>query len=241
MKNLLFSAWPYIAVSLLAIGIVVRYLLERKQMDVVRQEMSEARALFGGARIWKIAVLLLVMAHAALLLLPRTVLSWNGNRGRPYLLEAVLFIAAIAAVVGLAKIVWRHIGHSNRSAIAELSDSVFLGLLLVGTLSGILLAVFYRWGSSWGAMILTPYVASLARLNPDANFAAQMPFLVRLHVFSAFAALAILPLTRLAAFLVFVLHGAFGLLGRPVSAAGRATEAWLRRHNPAARLWPEED
>jgi nitrate reductase gamma subunit len=203
--------------------------------------MSEAWALFGGPRIWKIALLLLAMAHVALLLLPRTVLSWNASRGRLYFLEALLFAAAVAVVIGLAKIVWRHLGHSNRSAIAELSDSVFLGLLLVGTLSGILLAIFYRWGSSWGAMILTPYVASLARLEPDAAFAAQLPFLVRLHVFSAFAAVAVLPLTRLAAFLVFVLHGALGLLGRPVSAAGRAAEAWLRRHNPAARLWPEED
>jgi nitrate reductase gamma subunit len=241
MKNLLFSAWPYIAVSLLVIGIVVRYLMERKQMDVVRQEMSEAWAMFGGARIWKIAVLSLALAHAALLLLPRAVLSWNGNRSRLYLFEMLLFAAAIAAVIGLARVVWHHLRHSNRSAIAELSDSVFLGLLLVGTLSGTLLAVFYRWGSSWGAMVLAPYVASLGRLNPDAAFAAQMPFLVRLHVFSAFAALAVLPLTRLAAVLVFVLHGALGLLGRPVSAAGRAAEAWLRRHNPAARLWPEED
>jgi len=241
MKNLLFSAWPYIAVSLLVIGTVVRYLLERRQMDVVRQEMTEAWALFGGALIWKIAALFLVIAHAALLLLPRAVLSWNSNWGRLYLLEVLLFAAGIAALIGLGRVVWRHLGHSNRSAIAELSDSVFLGLLLVGTLSGILLAIFYRWGSSWGAMILTPYVASLARLNPDPTFAAQMPFLVRLHVFSAFAALAVLPLTRLAAFLVFALYGAFGLLGRPVSAAGRRAETWLRRHNPAPWLWPEED
>src|ERR1041384_5846193 len=152
----------------------------------------KAWALFGGPRIWKIALLLLAMAHVALLLLPRTVLSWNASRGRLYFLEALLFAAAVAVVIGLAKIVWRHLGHSNRSAIAELSDSVFLGLLLVGTLSGILLAIFYRWGSSWGAMILTPYVASLARLEPDAAFAAQLPFLVRLHVFSAFAAVAVL-------------------------------------------------
>jgi nitrate reductase gamma subunit len=241
MTNLLFFAWPYIALSLLVVGTVVRYLLERKHMDVVREEMAEARALFNGARVWKVAVLLLVIAHAILLLVPRAVLSWNGNGGRLYLLESLLFIAGIVAIIGLAKIVWRHVGHSNRSAIAELSDSVLLGLVLVGTLSGILLAIFYRWGSSWGAMIITPYIASLARLNPNAAFAAQLPFLVRLHVFSAFAALAILPLTRLAAFLVFILHGALGLLGRPVSAAGRVAEAWLRRHNPATWLWPEED
>lgn len=238
MKNLLFSAWPYIAMSLLTIGTLVRYLLERRNMDAVRQEMSEAKALFGS---WKIAALFLVVAHAILLLAPQTVLRWNSNRSRLYLFEALLFVIGIAAVIGLARIVWRHLGHTNRSAIAELSDSVFLALLLVGVLSGVLLAVLYRWGSSWGAMILTPYIASLVRLTPNTAFAAQMPFLVRLHVFSAFAALAVLPLTRLAAFPVFVLHRAWGLLGRPVAGAGRAAEAWLRRLNPAAWLWPEED
>jgi nitrate reductase gamma subunit len=241
MKDLLFSASPYIAISLLAIGIFVRYLLERKHMETVRQEMAEARALFAGSRIWKIAVLLLAIAHAALFFFPRAVLLWNGSPGRLYLLEALLFFAAGATAAGLAKVVWRHLGRGSRSAIAELSDSVFLALLLMGVLSGIFMAIFHRWGSSWGAMVLTPYVASLARLEPNAALAAQMPFLVRLHVFSTFAALAVLPLTRLAAVLVFVLHGALSMLRRPVSATGRAAEAWLRRHNPAAWLWPEED
>jgi hypothetical protein len=69
----------------------------------------------------------------------------------------------------------------------------------------------------------------------------QTPFLVRLHVFSVFAMLAVLPLTRLAAFLIFALHSTLAFLGRPISTAGRATESWLRRHNPSAWLWPEED
>jgi nitrate reductase gamma subunit len=240
MKDLLFSTSPYIAISLLAVGTAARYVLERKHMDAVRQEMAEARALFAASRASKIAVLLLVSGHAALLL-PRMVLAWNASPGRLYLLEALLLFAACAALVGLGKAVWRHLGRSSRSAIAELSDSVFLALLLVGVLSGILMAIFYRWGSSWGAMVLTPYIASLARLEPNAALAAQMPFLVRLHVFSTFAALAVLPLTRLAAILVFLLNGAFTLLKRPVSATAGAAEAWLRRHNPAARLWPEED
>jgi nitrate reductase gamma subunit len=241
MKELLFSASPYIALSLLAVGIGVRYLLDRKHMDTVRQEMTEARALFTGSRIWKIAVLLLAIAHAALFLFPRAVLLWNGSPSRLYLLEALLFLMAGAMLTGLTKVIWRHLGRGSRSAIAEVSDSIFLALLLAGALSGILMAIFYRWGSSWGAMVLTPYVASLTHLEPNAILAAQMPFLVRLHVFSAFAALAVLPLTRLAAVLVLILHSALSLLRRPVFATGRAAEAWLRRHNPAAWLWPEED
>lgn len=240
-SGLLFSAWPYIAVSLLAVGLLVRYLLERKQVPAVREEMSEAWTLFGGSRLWRLSVLLLIAGHAVSLLRPQSVLAWNSSSGRLYLLEALAFAAGLAALAGWTRILWRHLGRSNRSAITELSDTVFLALLLVGILSGLLMAVLYRWSSTWGALILTPYLASLVRLNPAAGLVRQMPFLVRLHVFSGFAALAVLPLTRLAAFLVFVLHSAFGVMARPVSAVGRATESWVRRHNPAAWLWPEED
>src|SRR5256885_13652392 len=100
---------------------------------------------------------------------------------------------------------WRHLGHSNRSAITELSDTVFLALLLLGILSGVLPAALYRWGSTWGALTLSPYLVSLVRVKPMAGLASQMPFMVRLHVFSLFAAFAVFPLTRLAAFPTFAI------------------------------------
>jgi hypothetical protein len=68
-----------------------------------------------------------------------------------------------------------------------------------------------------------------------------MPFLIRLHVVSAFAALAVIPATRLSAILVAGLNYSFNLMGRPLSFAKRGAEVWLSKHNPAAWLWPEED
>ncbi len=240
--NFLFAAWPYIALALLVIGIGVRYLLDRRQMDAVTAEMSEAWALVGGNQWWRASVLLLFLAHLADLIFPRGILLWNGNPVRLYLLEGLAFSIGIVALVSGASLLWRHLGHhSSRSAVAELSDTVFLTLLFVGILSGLLVATIYRWGSSWGAITLSPYIASLAIGKPTAGLAVQMPFLVRLHVFSAFAVLAVLPLTRAASFMVFTLHRSFILVGRPISAVARKGEAWLRKHNPAPWLWPEED
>lgn len=239
--NFLFSMWPYMAFSLLAVGLAVRYLLERKSMDAVRTEMAEAWSVFGGANAWRIGVILLLVVHAAILLLPQSVLAWNHSPVRLYLFEAVALIAGLAAFVGWLRLTWRQVSHGNRSVITELSDTVFLALLLVTIASGVLMAALYRWGSAWGALVLTPYAASILRGRPAPGLATQMPFFVRLHVFSTFAMLAILPLTRLAAFFVFALHAVLALMGRPVSAAVHAAERWLRRHNPAPWLWPEED
>jgi nitrate reductase gamma subunit len=239
--DLLFSAWPYIALSILMVGMVVRYLLERTRISTVREEMSEAWSLFSGSGVWRASVLLLALGHGAGLLFPQAILAWNGRPARLYLLEGIAFVAGVAALAGCAAIIWRHLGRTNRSAVTELSDTIFIALLLVGILSGVLMAVFHRWGSSWGALVLTPYISSLLNFRPTAGLATQMPFLVRLHIFSMFAVLAVLPLTRLAAFPVFALHSTLTLLGRPISAAGHAAESWLRRHNPSAWLWPEED
>ena len=239
--NFLFSVWPYMAFSLLAVGLSVRYLLEQKRMDAVRIEMSEAWNVFSGANVWRAGVALLLVVHATVLLLPQSVLAWNNYPLRLYLFEAIAFGAGLAALAGWAKLTWQQVSHGNRSVITELSDTVFLALLLVAIVSGVLMAALYRWGSSWGALVLTPYVASILRGRPAPGLATQMPFLVRLHVFSAFAMVAVLPLTRLAAFFVFVLHSILALMGRPISAAVHAAERWLRRHNPAPWLWPEED
>jgi nitrate reductase gamma subunit len=239
--SFLFAGWPYIALSLLAVGLAVRYVLEQKRMDAVRTEMAEAWNVFSGTNVWRAGIALLLLVHAAILLLPQFVLAWNNNPARLYLFEAIAFIAGLAALSGWVKLTWRQVSHGNRSVITELSDTVFLALLFVAIASGVLMAVLYRWGSSWGALVLTPYVASILRGRPAPGMATQMPFLVRLHVFSAFAMLAVLPLTRLAAFFVFALHSILALMGRPISAAVHAAERWLRRHNPAPWLWPEED
>jgi nitrate reductase gamma subunit len=239
--NFLFAAWPYIALSLLLVGISVRYILDRRQMGAVARDMAEARALFGGGNIWRASLLLLFAAHLAGMLFPRAILWWNGSVSRLYLLEGAGFIVGSAALACLCVLAWRHLGRSNRSLITELSDTVFLALLLVGIFSGVLTAVLYRWGSTWSAVTLAPYMASLVRTRPAAGLATQMPFLVRLHVFSAFAALAVFPLTRLAAFLVFAVDWTLGMVGRPLASAARAMESWMRKHSPAAWLWPEED
>jgi len=239
--SVLFSAWPYMALSLLAVGIAVRYLLERRQVETVAKEMSDARLVFRGGRIWRGSLLLLLAAHLIALLFPRAILSWNGAPARLYLLEGSGIIVGCAALVCWGGVLWRHLGRSGRPLVTELADAAFVALLFVGILSGLLMAVFYRWGSTWSAITLAPYLASLVHAKPEAGLVTQMPALVRLHVFSSFAALTVLPLTRLGAFLVFAAGWTFRLAGRPVAAAVRAVEAWMRKHSPAAWLWPEED
>lgn len=239
--NFLFAASPYIASSLLLVGIGVRYFLDRRNMATVEKEMAAAWSQFGGGTIWRVSLLLLVIAHLLGIVFPRAILWWNGATSRLYLLEGAGLIVGVSTLMCWCALLWRHLKHSSGGLITELSDTVFLALLLVGLLSGVLTAILYRWGSMWSSVTLAPYMASLVRAKPAANLASQMPFLIRLHVFSAFAAVAVFPLTRLAAFAIYVLNRALALLGGAFGSTTSALEAWMRKHSPAAWLWPEED
>jgi len=239
--DILFAASPYIAFSLLVIGLGTRYLFDRRQMPSVKKEMLEARSQFAGGALWRVGLLLLVAAHFLGVLFPRAILWWNGNTARLYLLEGAGLVVGVSALACGCALLYRYLGHSSGGLITELPDTVFFGLVFLGLLSGVLTAVLYRWGSAWSSVTLAPYMASLVGAKPAANLASEMPFLVRLHVFSAFAAIAVFPLTRLAAFVVFALNWAFALMGRAFASATRVLEAWTRKHNPAAWLWPEED
>lgn len=81
-------------------------------------------------------------------------------------------------------------------------DWILLLMLFFQVASGVYVAVFYRWGSSWFATSMTPYLWSLVKLNPDLNFIIGMPLMVKLHIFNAFAIVAFFPFTRLVHILV---------------------------------------
>ncbi|MBZ5522523.1 MAG: respiratory nitrate reductase subunit gamma [Acidobacteriia bacterium] len=241
----LFSLFPYLAVALLIVGVLVRYLMARRRPETMAAESvvksKDALEALASGKAWRVSLLALLLLHFVELVLPRGILWWNSISARLYLLEGTAFAAGVVALGCWAAVMWKNLRRSGRSAVTELSDMVFLALLFAGILSGLALAVIDRWGSTWGVMTLTPYVMSVLRGNPAFRLVSEMPFLVRLHVFSAFAALAILPGTRLSSVLVLGLHRSLLLMGRPFIAIGRFVDAWLQKHNPAGRIWPEED
>ena len=230
---------PYVAFGLFATGIVVRFLLGLRRPNH-SQELAEAKTTFAG-RVWWASMLLLLAGHLSGLLFPRAVMSWNASQTRLYLLEAAAGLVGLAAVLSSLVLILRLIRRPTTSVLTELFETVFLAFLFVGAVSGVLVAIVHRWGSSWGVAILTPYAMSLLRGQPAPELAAQMPFLVRLHLLSAFAAVALVPLTRLATFPVIAMQRSMALAAAPVRAGVNALTAWVARHNPSAWFWPEED
>jgi nitrate reductase gamma subunit len=239
----LFAVTPYVAgVSLVAVTLL-RYLLARQRGALAGGGASITGGSFRGRRAWNIGLGGLAAAHVAILAFPQVVLAWNQSPARLVALEAVFFAFGVAALVGLLHAIASHLGHSALSR-SSLIDTAFLGLLLVAVASGLGLAVLYRWASSWSAVTLTPYVHSVLSLEPRVALVKAMPYLVKLHVFSGLAVLALFPFTRLVRAVLVPLDRAASLVLQPVQ---RMARGGRRRLEDTVRVlgrrlgWLEEE
>ena len=89
--------------------------------------------------------------------------------------------------------------------------------MVIEVISGLAIAVLYRWGSSWSGVTLVPYLLSLLHMKPAVELVAGMPFLVRLHVVCAFALLAIAPFTETARLVFAALDRVASRIAAPVA------------------------
>lgn len=242
--ELLFLVFPYVALAILILGLGIRHALARRRPDDIRPASRAAWQMFRGTPAWQLGLAVTAIAHLACLVVPGAIRAWNGAPLRLYLLEATGFVFGVVLLIGLVQLMLRHIGRSIATAqprVPEIADYALLSVLFVAILSGLAMAVLYRWSSSWGIGTLTPYLWSLARGEPAVGLVEQMPFLVRIHVFSWFAVLAVVPFTSAAMIAVAAGDRVVLLAGRPVTAAANAGRRALGKLSPARWLWPEED
>jgi nitrate reductase gamma subunit len=193
-EQLLFVVAPRLAALCCLVGAVIAYLVRRRTSDPLRPaataaaaESSDAIATF---RRCSIAVVL--VGHVLAFAFPGAVTLWNRQLLRLILLECAAVTVGTIALLSLGLSVAR-----RRAPIRSSVDIIASTLIFLEVLSGLIIAVRYRWASSWAEVTLTPYLHSLLAPTPSVVLVARMPFLVQLHVFCAFAILAIVPVTSM--------------------------------------------
>jgi|TARA_Y100000294_G_scaffold163880_1_gene170167 nitrate reductase gamma subunit len=85
-------------------------------------------------------------------------------------------------------------------------DNVIEILIYTQIILGCWIALGYRWGSSWFAADLTPYLRSILTLDPEIAAISAMPWVIKFHVIGAFTIILLIPFSRLAHFLVAPIH-----------------------------------
>ena len=202
LNTLMFSAFPYICLLIFLIGSIYRYLNRGFQVSSLSSEFLERKKLFWGSQPFHWGLLIIFFGHLTAFLFPSSILAWNGEPVRLLILEFSSFAFGLAALAGLVLLILRRLGNKRILIVSNKMDMLVYTVLITQIVTGLGVAFFVRWGSSWFAAVLTPYLRSIFALNPDIAAVSAMPWLVQLHIISAFFMIAIIPFTRFVHFLV---------------------------------------
>ena len=211
MDLILFGVFPYLAVALaVAVGIY-RYAIDRYSWSSQSSQFLESKALYWGSVPWHYAILLILLAHLLALLFPS---GWAVFLGRPvrlYFLEVTGLALGVTTVIALALLLVRRAMDARVAVVTSRIDWLLLVLLLVQVVTGVVIAFSLRWGGVWYLHTAVPWLRSLFFFQPETQYLAVLPTVVKLHAFNAFLLIAVFPFSRL----VHVISVPLGYLTRP--------------------------
>lgn len=193
----LFGGLPYVAFVLFFLVSITRYRHRPFTVSSLSSQFLENRQHFWGLVSFHYGLLTVLLGHLVAFLIPGSILAWNRVPLRLYLLEISALAFGILALLGLLISAWRRLRGSRLRVVSTPSDWIMIGLVLIQMAVGIWIAIFHGWGYAWFATTASPYLWSIFALHPQIDLVAAMPFMVKLHIVTAFLIVGFFPFTRL--------------------------------------------
>ena len=206
LVGVLFVALPYVALAIFIIGSIYRYKHQGYKVSSLSTQIIESKVLYWGSHSFHIGIVMLFLGHLIGFLFPKEVLAFGSVPMRLLILEVTALIFGMMAFWGLIFLLKRRFTNKRIKAVTAKMDIFVLVLLLIQVGTGLATAIHYRWGSTWYASAMVPYLKSLFVLKPNISYITGLPWVVKLHIFNAMFLIAIIPFTRLVHFLVLPIH-----------------------------------
>jgi nitrate reductase gamma subunit len=219
-NTLLFMVFPYVTIILAIIVTIYRAIYRPFTISSLSSQMLERRKLYWGSLSFHWGIVFILIGHLLAVFFPKGLMLWNSAPLRLYLLEFTGVILALWSLVGLLILLWRRFIEQRIRVVTTPMDIVVLILVLLSVVTGIVVATFYRFGSTWFTGVFTPYVWSILTLRPRPELVAPLPWVIQLHVLNFFVILAVFPFSRL----VHIITYPLGYLFRPWQIV-----VWVRR------------
>lgn len=210
-NTLLFVIFPYVALFTAAIVTIYRSVYRPFSISSLSSQLLERRWLFWGSIPFHWGITIILAGHLVAIFFPQSIVLWNAEPLRLYLLELSGIGLAVWALFGMMVLLWRRVSLARIRAVSTPMDYVVVALLLVALVTGLITSTYYRWGSYWFTGIFTPYIWSIMTFRPNAEALAPLPFTIKLHVFNSFALTLAFAFSRL----VHIVAWPLGYLWRP--------------------------
>jgi nitrate reductase gamma subunit len=213
---------PYAALVTFLVGTIYRYKFAKFSYSSLSSQFLEGRKLFWGSMLFHWGILIVFLGHVTAFLVPRTLLAFNSHPVRLIILEATAAMFGLIVLMGLVMLLIRRTSNDRLKAVTSRMDLIVEVLLIIEVIIGVSIALFLRWGSSWFAEVLTPYLRSLAWFRPDISAVGTLPWLIKLHIIMAYVIVGLIPFSRLVHLLVVPV----GYIWRPYQ---RVVWSWNRK------------
>ncbi len=201
MHNFFFGIYPYIALTVLGLGCIIRYERDPFTWKSSSSQLLRQRQFVIGSVLFHVGVLTIFLGHLFGLLTPIALIEYLGisHSAKQILAIVVGGIAAVMALIGGGILFHRRLTDPRVRATSSFWDTTILGLLLFQLalgFSSIFISMQHLDGSemlkfmAWAQAIFT-FQADAARHLKDVSL------LFELHIVTGLTIFLIFPFTRL--------------------------------------------
>ena len=201
MHQFLYGTYPYIALTVLAIGSIVRYERDPFTWKSSSSQLLRRKQLIMGSVLFHVGVLAIFGGHLVGLLTPLAVWDAMGvSHGAKQIIAIVLGgTAGIAMLVGGVMLAHRRLFDERIRARSSFADTAILLMLLVQVILG-LMTIFVSLGHLDGHEMtkFMHWAGGIFTFDGDAaSYIEDVNILFKLHIFFGLTIFMVFPFTRL--------------------------------------------
>ncbi len=195
--NLFFwVVFPYIAITIFFIGNAFRFFAFPYTWRTKSSEILEKKMLRPASLLFHYGIIFAFFGHIIGIVIPK---SWTEEMGiseHTYHFLALYggTAAGLMVVAGLVLFIYRRLTNPRLLAITTTMDWITLFLLLAITTLGVINTIFLQYDYR---DTVAPWFRGLWVFTPNYTLMADVPILLKLHIFLVFVLTAIFPFTRL--------------------------------------------
>lgn len=201
INTALFGIYPYICLSVLVIGSIVRFDREQYTWRSQSSQLLRRRQLVWGSNLFHVGILVIFVGHAGGLLTPVAVFETLGISHTAKQLMAVTIggVAGALCLIGLLMLLHRRLTDPRIRVNSSAADIAVLVLLLAQLLLGLSsIAVSLQHLDGSEMLALMGWAQHIVTLRPGAaGLVAGVSIVFKIHLVLGMTLLLIVPFTRL--------------------------------------------
>ena len=201
MNYLLYGIYPYIALTVLAVGSVIRFDREPYSWRAGSSQLLRRRQLMWGSVLFHVGVLIVFFGHLVGLLTPIVIFDTLGisHDAKQLMAMGVGGIAGAMAIVGATLLIHRRFFDPRIRASSSFSDNMVILLLWIQLALGLATIPLSAQHLDGSEMVkFMNWAQGIFTFNADAStYVEDVSLIFKMHLFLGLSILLLFPFTRL--------------------------------------------